>query len=62
MPATDAPESVIEFAGVVAIVRVQNLSASTDYYVDVLGFKVDWCVVPHSLSTARGHENGDRLV
>jgi catechol 2,3-dioxygenase-like lactoylglutathione lyase family enzyme len=32
----------IEFEVVTPILRVQNLSASIDYYVKVLGFKLDW--------------------
>ena len=30
------------FEGVTPILRVQSLSASIDYYVNVLGFKIDW--------------------
>jgi predicted enzyme related to lactoylglutathione lyase len=30
------------FEGVTPILRVENLAASIDYYVKVLGFKVDW--------------------
>lgn len=30
------------FEGVTPILRVANLTASIDYYVKVLGFKVDW--------------------
>jgi catechol 2,3-dioxygenase-like lactoylglutathione lyase family enzyme len=54
MPDAGAPESVIEFEGVVPILRVQNLSASTEYYVDVLGFKVDWCDPGIMASVSRG--------
>jgi catechol 2,3-dioxygenase-like lactoylglutathione lyase family enzyme len=32
----------VEFEGTTPIFRVQNLRASLDYYVEVLGFKVDW--------------------
>ncbi len=31
-----------QFEGVTPIVRVRSLAASIDYYVKVLGFKVDW--------------------
>jgi hypothetical protein len=34
--------NAIIFEGVSPILRVQNLSASTDYYVHKLGFKIDW--------------------
>ena len=30
------------FEGITPILRVQSLAASLDYYVKVLGFKVDW--------------------
>jgi predicted enzyme related to lactoylglutathione lyase len=30
------------FEGATPILRVQNLAASIDHYVNVLGFKVDW--------------------
>ena len=32
----------MEFEGVSPILRVANLAASLTYYVDVLGFKIDW--------------------
>src|SRR5258705_12936936 len=32
----------IEFEGVTPILRVGSLAASIEYYVKVLGFKVDW--------------------
>jgi predicted enzyme related to lactoylglutathione lyase len=45
-----APVSKIEerkaaakFEGVTPILRVQSLPASIDYYLSILGFKVDWC-------------------
>ena len=31
-----------QFEGVTPILRVQSLAASVEYYVQVLGFKVDW--------------------
>jgi uncharacterized glyoxalase superfamily protein PhnB len=47
MSATGAPKetaktAATEFEGVSPILRVSNLAASIDYYVRVLGFKVDW--------------------
>ena len=43
MPAAEASnEQTIRFAGVNPIFRVANLTASMDYYVRSLGFKVDW--------------------
>jgi catechol 2,3-dioxygenase-like lactoylglutathione lyase family enzyme len=43
MSETEAPRgSATQFAGVNPIFRVQSLPASIDYYVKVLGFKVDW--------------------
>jgi len=38
-PAKSAP---VAFEGVCPILRVKSLSASVDYYVKILGFKVDW--------------------
>jgi catechol 2,3-dioxygenase-like lactoylglutathione lyase family enzyme len=40
-PSSVAPAPVA-FEGVCPILRVSNVSASIQYYVDVLGFKVDW--------------------
>jgi predicted enzyme related to lactoylglutathione lyase len=34
--------AAVTFEGVTPILRVRSLSASVDYYVGVLGFKVDW--------------------
>src|SRR4051794_20697817 len=33
---------MVEFEGVVPILRVGDLAASLDYYVNILGFTVDW--------------------
>jgi len=41
MGESDAPAEVA-FEGVTPILRVQSLSASVDYYVRVLGFRLDW--------------------
>lgn len=43
MSATDAPrDDAVRFGGVNPILRVDNLSASLDYYVRVLGFRIEW--------------------
>jgi len=42
------------FEGVTPILRVSNLQASIDYYVKVLGFKVDWQVAGIMGSVSRG--------
>ena len=42
------------FAGATPIFRVQSVSASIDYYVRCLGFKVDWQAPPIA-SVSRGH-------
>jgi catechol 2,3-dioxygenase-like lactoylglutathione lyase family enzyme len=43
MSRTDAPnDAVVRFEGGNPIFRVRSLSASLDYYVRVLGFKLDW--------------------
>ena len=38
----DPQETAVRFEGVNPIFRVENLAASLDYYVRVLGFKIDW--------------------
>jgi catechol 2,3-dioxygenase-like lactoylglutathione lyase family enzyme len=43
MAIAEAPNAgTIDFEVVTPILRVQNLSASIDYYVQVLGFHLDW--------------------
>jgi catechol 2,3-dioxygenase-like lactoylglutathione lyase family enzyme len=42
MPQADAPNAAIRFEGGNPIFRVRSLSASIDYYIRVLGFKLDW--------------------
>jgi catechol 2,3-dioxygenase-like lactoylglutathione lyase family enzyme len=37
-----APPASVEFEGVCPILRVRSLAESIAYYVDVLGFAVDW--------------------
>src|SRR5881296_2015950 len=43
MSETEASKAAaIAFEGVTPILRVERLAASIDYYVKLLGFKVDW--------------------
>jgi len=43
MSTTETPEPLRSgFEGITPILRVRNVRASIGYYVDVLGFKVDW--------------------
>lgn len=43
MPKTEAPKiEVAKFEGVTPVLPVQSLSASIDYYVGTLGFKLNW--------------------
>jgi len=44
----------IAFEGVTPILRVRSLAASIDYYVNVLGFKLDWEASGPSASVSRG--------
>lgn len=39
---SESEPAAIAFKGVVPILRVQNLAASIAYYVNVLGFELDW--------------------
>lgn len=49
------PETVpIDFEGVTPILRVNSLAASLDYYVRILGFKVDWQDSTIFASVSRG--------
>lgn len=41
-PADDHKTVSVAFNGAVPILRVTNIEASLRYYVDVLGFKMDW--------------------
>jgi catechol 2,3-dioxygenase-like lactoylglutathione lyase family enzyme len=52
MPPEEAPGAVA-FKGVNPIFRVQDISASIDYYVDKLGFKRNW-QTPFFASVYRG--------
>lgn len=36
------PASTIRFENIIPILRVTNLKASIEYYLEVLGFHVDW--------------------
>jgi len=42
MPQPDSSQAVLHFEGGNPIFRVRSVAASTDYYVRVLGFKLDW--------------------
>ncbi len=44
----------VEFEGVSPILRVANLAASLTYYVDVLGFAIDWHYPSSIASVSRG--------
>jgi len=58
MPQTDSPQTVaVRFEGGNPIFRVQNLAASIDYYVRVLGFKLDWENPGIFASVSRGRFN-----
>jgi len=50
-PAETAPPTVFE--GTTPILRVQNVEASIHYYVDQLGFKLNW-QAPYFASVSRG--------
>ena len=55
MSKAETPETDrITFEGVTPVLRVRNLSASIDYYVHVLGFKVDWQHSGFFASVSRG--------
>lgn len=41
-PVQAAKDAASVFEGVTPILRVRSLQASLDYYVSVLGFKIDW--------------------
>ena len=47
------PSTEIAFEGVTPVLRVRSVAASLDYYVRVLGFKVDW-QHPNFASVSRG--------
>jgi catechol 2,3-dioxygenase-like lactoylglutathione lyase family enzyme len=42
MPQTDTPNDAVNFEGGNPIFRVRSVAASIDYYVRMLGFKLDW--------------------
>jgi predicted enzyme related to lactoylglutathione lyase len=44
MPETKTPPAPTRFEGITPVFNVQDLSRSMDYYVEVLGFKVNWQV------------------
>ena len=41
-PSRRSKRSPVKFEGVTPILRVSNVSASVDHYVEVLGFREDW--------------------
>jgi catechol 2,3-dioxygenase-like lactoylglutathione lyase family enzyme len=53
MQEASAVKGVVGFEGVTPILRVSSLTASVDYYVQKLGFKIDW-QGPYFLSVSRG--------
>lgn len=55
MPSSEAPKPVAtEFEGVTPILWVRSLSTSIDYYLRVLGFKLDWEDPGSFVSVSRG--------
>ncbi len=54
MPAIEHAATAIHFEGVSPIFTVKNIAASLDYYVKVLGFKVDWGGATSFASVSRG--------
>jgi len=48
-----AKASAVAFEGVTPILRVRSVAASLDYYVQKLGFKIDWHA-PSFASVSRG--------
>ncbi len=54
MSSAQSSEPAIRFEGTCPILRVANLQASQDYYVNVLGFKVDWGDPDIMISVSRG--------
>lgn len=51
---TAGPTKDVVFEGQTPILRVENLSASIDYYVKTLGFELDWEVSGIFASVSRG--------
>jgi catechol 2,3-dioxygenase-like lactoylglutathione lyase family enzyme len=49
----EAQPTPVPFEGVCPILRVQDVAASIDYYVRVLGFVIDW-QTPYFASVSRG--------
>lgn len=55
MPSTEsAPPPAVTFEGVCPILRVRSLAESLAYYVDVLGFTIDWEDTTVIASVSRG--------
>lgn len=53
MTSSKVSPAVIAFEGVTPILRVRDIPASIDYYVRMLGFRVDW-QSPYFASVTRG--------
>jgi hypothetical protein len=54
MPSTELAKSeAVSFEGVCPILPVQDLPASIDYYLRMLGFAIDW-QGPYFVSVSRG--------
>jgi hypothetical protein len=52
MSEASAVQSAVGFEGVTPVLRVQSVTASAGYYVQKLGFKVDW-KAPYFVSVSR---------
>jgi catechol 2,3-dioxygenase-like lactoylglutathione lyase family enzyme len=53
MSSPEAKSAAVGFEGVTPVLRVANLAASVNYYLGVLGFKLDWDN-PYFASVSRG--------
>jgi catechol 2,3-dioxygenase-like lactoylglutathione lyase family enzyme len=51
---TSGPDKAVVFEGVAPILRVRDLAASLRYYLDVLGFTIDW-ETPQIAAVSRGN-------
>ncbi len=50
---TVSPQNAIAFGGVTPVLRVHDIAISTDHYVRILGFKIDF-ETPGFVSVSRG--------
>jgi uncharacterized glyoxalase superfamily protein PhnB len=48
------PKQTVAFEGVTPVLRVRSMTNTLDYYVQVLGFKVDWQYSNFFASVSRG--------